>query len=106
MSTAPYEALAALGREELELSRAGDLDGVERVQAEKQDLILSLPDVPPPAALPFLRDAAVSQGAAMDALRSASNEVSGQLARAGTGRRAARAYTPHVQSLGTLERRG
>ena len=106
MSREGYDALVALGRSELDYAHAGDLEGVERVQAQKADLIALLPAEAPAEARQALTEARRLQAAAIEALAASSREVAAALGHVGQGRRAARSYAPAGTSSPAIEARG
>jgi hypothetical protein len=57
--TAPYEALARMIERELELICTRDYDALEKLKAEREALIASLPATPPACARPALQRAAL-----------------------------------------------
>jgi hypothetical protein len=87
-----YEQVAELGEQELELVRTGQYEQLETLQAERQELILTLPDTPPAEASTALLRAAAVQ-AQVEALLSGSvAHTRAQLVRLERGRDAMGAY--------------
>lgn len=93
-TAAPYEWLARSLERELEFVGAGRFDEVAKLQAERAELIASLPEVPPAAARPALQRAALlSKCVEMEIIRR-SEALLLELAQVEVVRRTARGYAP------------
>lgn len=66
--TDPYNRLLTLAKLEHELALQGDLEALERLDAERRELVATLPEQPPAAAKPVLVEMARIQAATTAAL--------------------------------------
>jgi hypothetical protein len=98
VTDARYAALAALADREQAAARAGRLDEVEALAAERAALVAALPARAPAGARDALEAALAAQEATRAALAEALAGVRGELAALGRGRRAARAYGASLKS--------
>jgi hypothetical protein len=87
-----YEALSRLFEDELAAATAGDVIALERVQRDRESLIASLPAVPPAAAGPALRRAALLQRNVAIELQRRREHVLRELAANARAQRAAQGY--------------
>jgi hypothetical protein len=89
----PYDAIAALAERELALVRAGRLEELAPVHAERDALIAGLPGAPAPRyARAALLRAARAQAEVVAALAAARESTGRELAHLRRGRGAVRAY--------------
>lgn len=93
----PYEQLAALAEVELGLAREGAFDELARVQAERNELVTTLPDVAPAHARQALKRAAALQAATSELLRDQVERARELLATLDHGRRALTRYAPSTR---------
>ena len=105
-STRAYEQLSELAREEISLAEAGDLEGLERLQARRAAFIATLPPAPPEGARGALERAAVLQDQAVARIAASLLEIRAELALVGRGRRAASGYAPAATQGSVLDRAG
>jgi hypothetical protein len=78
--TSAYERLLALARSAHACVLDGDLEGLERIDAERTALIAALPDTPPEAAKPLLVETAALQAQTTTALVAERDRIAGELA--------------------------
>jgi hypothetical protein len=90
--TGPYDRLLTLAKLEHELALQGDLDGLERLDAERRSIVASLPDKPPPAAKPALVEMAQLQAATTAVLTKARAALSAELGETDRREQTARGY--------------
>ena len=89
---AHYERIAELGELELELVRTGRYDGLDALDAERQELIATLPASPPAEARPALLRAAAVQSQVEGLLSGAVAHTRAALIRLDRGKQALGAY--------------
>jgi hypothetical protein len=77
--TAPYDRLLTLAKLEHELALQGDLDGLERLDAERRQIVAALPDKPPAAAKPVLVEMAAIQAETTRVLKEARAEIAREM---------------------------
>ena len=94
MSLAAYEQLVRLAERELELARAGRLEEVAALWAERDEHVASLPPRPPADARPALERAAALQQEITLVLAETAQAVTEELRRVDRGRAVARTYAP------------
>lgn len=91
---APYQRLVELAETECALAQAGQFDQLDQLQAEWQELLSSLPRMPPAGAEPSLQRALVLSQQAAAQLIKACAEVQRELGSVEHTRAVGRAYTP------------
>jgi hypothetical protein len=99
----PYTRLVDLARREHEHALQDDVDGLERVAAERDALIATLPDSAPESARPALLDAACIQAQTTALLIEGRARLSAEMGDMERGRATAAGYT---RAAGTAPRRG
>jgi hypothetical protein len=77
--TAPYDRLLTLAKLEHELALQGDLAGLERLDAERRQIVAGLPDKPPPAAKPALVEMAGIQAETTRVLKEARAKLAAEM---------------------------
>jgi hypothetical protein len=77
--TEQYQQLLTLAKLEHELALQGDLEGLERLDAERRAIVAVLPDTPPEAAKPALVEMAQLQAATTAVLTEARAKVATEL---------------------------
>jgi hypothetical protein len=100
----PYDQLAELARQELQLVEAGDLDAVTDLHARRGALIATLPASPPPHALAALEHATAAHRRTAALLATAHSGIATELHHLHRGRRAARSYAPADAATQGLDR--
>ena len=103
---ARYERLAELGERELELARTGDYDALAELNAERGEIVASLPAEPPAAARPALERAAALQKQAEALLSGGVAIRRSAMARLERGREVLTAYSPTTAPAHRLDSRG
>jgi hypothetical protein len=94
VSLEPYERLASLAEAERDHARAGRIDALADVQAQRVAIVAALPDRAPAGAHPHLRRAAAAQAGTTAALRAAMRAARNDAVRVQHGRTAVAAYRP------------
>ena len=89
-----YERIAELGELELELVRTAQYEQLETLDAERQELVATLPGTPPDEAAPALLRAAAVQAQVEGMLAGAVAHTRAQLVRLEQGRGVLKAYAP------------
>jgi len=74
-----YERLLTLARLERELALQEDFEGLERLDAERRQIVATLPGTPPPAARRLLVEMAQLQAATTAVLKEAQARVSAEM---------------------------
>jgi hypothetical protein len=74
-----YQRLLTLAKLENELARQGDLEGLERLDAERRGIVADLPATPPAAAKPLLIDMAQLQADTTAVLTQAQAQIAAEL---------------------------
>lgn len=77
--TEVYERLLTLAKLEHELALQSDLEGLERLDAERRGIVAGLPPKPPEAARPLLAEAARIQAQTTAVLASARDGIAVEL---------------------------
>jgi hypothetical protein len=90
--TEPYQRLLTLAKLEHELALQGDLEGLERLDAERRTIVAALPDTPPAAAKPALIEMAQLQAATTAVLTEARARVTAELGESERREQTARGY--------------
>jgi hypothetical protein len=90
--TGPYDQLLTLAKLEHEMALQGDLDGLERLDAERRSIVASLPDKPPEAAKPALVEMAQLQAATTAVLTVARTRLTAELGETDRREQTARGY--------------
>jgi len=88
----PYERIVELARREAVLVGEGSLEGLAAVWAERDQLVASLPAVPPASARASLLEAQRVNRATHERLLELLGELGGQIAQLSSGRRAVAGY--------------
>jgi flagellar biosynthesis/type III secretory pathway chaperone len=91
---APYETLARIAERELEVLASGRLDELERLAAEREALLATLPETPPACARPALERAALTQKRVTMEIVRRREAIVLELAQLEQARRLARGYAP------------
>lgn len=102
----PYDALADIAERELELVRAGAVDKLSALHAQRTAITASLPDVPPPTAKPALERAAELHARVIAALEERMRGTAVELRKLSKGRTAMRGYAPPVESRKLVDQAG
>jgi hypothetical protein len=103
---ARYERLVELGERELELAQTGGYDALAELNAERAEIVTSLPATPPAAARPALERAAALQKQAEALLGGALAIRRSAMARLERGRAVLTAYAPAAAPAHRLDSRG
>ena len=77
--TEPYQRLLTLARLEHELALQGDLEGLERLDVERRQIVAALPEEPPAAVRAVLIEMAELQAATTAVLDEARSRVAAEL---------------------------
>jgi hypothetical protein len=77
--TDAYQRLLTLAKLEHELALQRDLEGMERLDAERRQIVTTLPAKPPAAAKPLLVEMARVQAATTAVLKDAQAEVASEM---------------------------
>lgn len=101
-----YERLVELAERERELIAAGRFDELAELDAERDELVASLPEQAPREARFLLERAAQLQEESSQALIAAMATVRGGLLELARGRRAADRYAPPARGGGVLDAAG
>jgi hypothetical protein len=90
--TDPYQRLLTLARLEHELAVQGDLEGTERLDAERRQIVATLPKKPPAAAKPALVEMARIQADTTAVLKEARARVASEMGDVDRAGETARSY--------------
>jgi hypothetical protein len=77
--TEPYQRLLTLAKLEHELALQGDVEGLERLDAERRQIVATLPAKPPAAAKPALVEMASIQAETTRVLMEAKRELAAEM---------------------------
>jgi hypothetical protein len=77
--TEPYQRLLTLAKLEHELALQGDVEGLERLDAERRQIVATLPAKPPAAAKPALVEMARIQAETTRVLMEAKRELAAEM---------------------------
>jgi hypothetical protein len=102
----PYDALANLAEQELELVRAGDAERLPALRERRDALLASLPPVAPAAARPALERTLELQDSVTAVLEQRRDEIAAELRRLTKGRSAMRGYAPSIEPRKLVDRAG
>ena len=80
--TGPYQRLLTLAKLEHELALQGDLEGMERLDAERRQIVAGLPDKAPENAKPALVEMARIQAETTRVLKEARAEIAREMGQA------------------------
>ena len=102
--TDPYTRLLTLAKLEHELAVQGDVDGMERLEAERRSVMAGLPGKPPAAARPLLAEMARIQAETTRVLVEAKGRLAAQMADVDRTSETARSYGMQAtQRRGTFD---
>jgi hypothetical protein len=101
-----YQVLARLAKRELELVRAGELDALPALHAEREALLTALPATPPECARTALERAAAYQEQVSALLAERTADAGAELRRISHGRTAIHGYAPQVEHAKLVDRAG
>jgi hypothetical protein len=87
-----YERLLTLARLERELAEQEDFEGLERLDAERRQIVATLPAKPPEAARPLLVEMAQLQAATTAVLKEAQSRVTAEMGSLDRREQTARGY--------------
>jgi flagellar protein FliT len=102
----PYDALANIAERELELVRAGAVDKLSALHAQRSAIVATLPAAPPATAKPALERAAALHASVIAALEERMRTTGAELRRLSQGRTAMRGYTPPVEPRKLVDQAG
>jgi hypothetical protein len=77
--TEPYQRLLTLAKLEHELALQGDLEGMERLDAERRQIVAALPKKPPAAVKDVLVEMASIQAGTTRVLKEARAEIAAEM---------------------------
>jgi hypothetical protein len=77
--TEPYQRLLTLAKLEHELALQGDVEGMERLDSERRQIVAALPAKPPAAAKPALVEMARIQAETTRVLMEAKRELAAEM---------------------------
>jgi Flagellar protein FliT len=77
--TEPYQRLLTLAKLEHELALQGDVEGLERLDSERRQIVAALPARPPAAAKPLLVEMASIQAETTRVLMEAKRELAAEM---------------------------
>jgi hypothetical protein len=77
--TEPYQRLLTLAKLEHELALQGDVEGMERLDSERRQIVATLPAKPPAAAKPALVEMASIQAETTRVLMEAKRELAAEM---------------------------
>ena len=103
---AGYGRLVELAERELELVRAGSLDGLPALWAERREVVRELPYVPPLEARDCLAHAAELQGRTTALLEERVSATGAEMRRLVVGRAAIQGYASPLQRTPLVDRAG
>ncbi|MEA2421031.1 MAG: hypothetical protein QOF55_130 [Thermoleophilaceae bacterium] len=103
---AGYSRLVELAERELELVRAGGLDGLPALWNERRSVVAELPYVPPLDARDCLARAAELQGRTTALLEELLAATGADMRRLVKGRAAMHSYAPQVPRVSLVDRAG
>jgi hypothetical protein len=90
--TEQYERLLTLAKLEHELAQQGDLEGMQRLDAERRTIVATLPARPPAAAKPALVEMARIQAETTAVLTEARKRISQEMGEVDKTEQTARSY--------------
>ncbi len=90
--TDPYHRLLTLAKLEHELAVQGDVEGMDRLDAERRSVMAGLPDKPPAAARPLLAEMARIQAETTRVLTEAKNAIAAEMGEVDKTGETARGY--------------
>jgi hypothetical protein len=102
----PYDALADIAQRELELVKAGAVDRLSELHAQRHAIVATLPVMPPATARPALERAAELHARVIEALQERLRDTGGELRRLTQGRTAMRGYAPPVERRKLVDQAG
>jgi hypothetical protein len=103
---AGYGRLVELAQRELELVRAGSLDGLSALWEERRGVVSELPYVPPLEARDCLAQAAELQGRTTALLEERVAATGAEMRRIVSGRAAMHGYAPEMRRTPLVDRAG
>ena len=105
-AVSPYDALAEIAQRELELVRAGAVDKLSALHAQRNAITATLPATPPATAKPALERAAELHARVIAALEDRMRGTAGELRKLSQGRTAMRGYAPPVEPRKLVDQAG